>query len=94
MLETKNQLTEQEHFWKGEFGDEYISRNEGLKLLAYKTYYFSSILKVSGKLIRSILKYIFYILILNKKKKEIYYQRFSGLLNSMRGKSSWYRPKL
>ena len=25
MLETKNQLTEQEHFWKGEFGDEYIS---------------------------------------------------------------------
>ena len=56
--------------------------------------YLSSILKVSGKLIRSILKYIFYILILNKKKKEIYYQRFSGLLNSMRGKSSWYRPKL
>ena len=50
MLETKNQLTEQEHFWKGEFGDEYISRNEGLKLLAYKTYYFSSILKNTSKI--------------------------------------------
>ena len=28
------------------------------------------------------------------RKKEIYYQRFSGLLNSIKGKSSWYRPKL
>ena len=56
--------------------------------------YLSSIFKVSGKLFTSIFKYIFYILIFNKQKKEIYYQRFSGLLNSMRGKSSWYRPKL
>ena len=56
--------------------------------------YLSSIFKVSGKLLTSIFKYIFYILIFNKQKKEIYYQRFSGLLNSMRGKSSWYRPKL
>ena len=56
--------------------------------------YLSSIFKVSGKLLTSIFKYIFYMLIFNKQKKEIYYQRFSGLLNSMRGKSSWYRPKL
>ena len=32
----------------------------------------------------------FYILTFNEQKKEIYYHRFSGLLNSMRGKSSWY----
>ena len=56
--------------------------------------YLSSILKVSGKLFTSIFKYIFYIVIFNKQKKEIYYHRFSGLLNSIRGKSSWYRPKL
>ena len=56
--------------------------------------YLSSIFKVSGKLLTSILKYIFYIVTFNKQKKEIYYHRFSGLLNSIRGKSSWYRPKL
>ena len=49
MLETKNQLTEQEHFWKGEFGDEYISRNEGLKLLASKLITFLQFLKILPK---------------------------------------------
>ena len=56
--------------------------------------YFSSIFKVSGKFLTSLLRYIFYFLTFNKRKKEIYYQRFSGLFNSMKGKSSWYRPKL
>ena len=56
--------------------------------------YSSSIFKVSGKFLTSILRYIFYTLTFNKQKKEIYYQRFSGLFNSMIGKSSWYRPKL
>ena len=28
-LRGNNMSTEQENFWKGEFGDEYISRNEG-----------------------------------------------------------------
>ena len=68
----------------------------------WSTFYFNkkhygyvfSMFKVSGKFIKSAFKYIFYFLTLNKQKKEIYYQRFSGLLNSMRGKSSWYRPKL
>ena len=56
--------------------------------------YFSSIFKVGGKFLTSILRYIFYTLTFNRQKKEIYYQRFSGLFNSMIGKSSWYRPKL
>ena len=34
------------------------------------------------------------LLIMNKEKKEIYYQRFSGLANSIAGKTSWYRPKV
>ena len=33
-------------------------------------------------------------LILNKKKRQIYYQRLSGIINAMIGKSSWYRPKV
>ena len=29
-----------------------------------------------------------------KKEGKIYYQRFSGLINSIAGKKSWYRPKV
>ena len=29
-----------------------------------------------------------------KKKKEIYIKRLSGLINSILGRSSWYRPTL
>ncbi len=38
-------------------------------------------------------KYLFLLLIFNKKKK-IYYLRLSGLINSFMGKPSWYRPKI
>ncbi len=56
--------------------------------------YFYSLLKVSGKLVSSLIKLIFYTLIFNKSKKKIYYQRLSGLFNSILGRDSWYRPKL
>ena len=46
------------------------------------------------KLISSILKTIFYQLIFNKNKKIIYFYRLSGILNSILGKKSWYRPSL
>ena len=37
----------------------------------------------------------FYIcFLLNRKKTIIYYLRFSGILNSLLGKKSWYRPKI
>lgn len=39
-----NYVTEQEQFWAGEFGDEYIQRNRGEKLFASKIAMFSKIL--------------------------------------------------
>ncbi len=56
--------------------------------------FFISLIKVSGKFLSSFFKMIFYTLIFNRKKRKIYFQRFSGLLNSITGKKSWYRPKI
>ena len=56
--------------------------------------YFISIIRVSGKLCSSLIKTIFYYLIFDKIKQKIYFQRFSGLINSILGRKSWYRPKL
>jgi len=53
-----------------------------------------SLLIVLPKLISAIIKILIYTLILNKEKKKIYYQRLSGLINAIIGKSSWYRPKV
>jgi len=53
-----------------------------------------SFLIVLPKLGSALLKVLFYSLIFNKEKKEIYYQRLSGLVNAIIGKSSWYRPKV
>ncbi len=46
-----------------------------------------------GKLVRAFFKMIIFTLFYNKKKRSMYYARFSGLLNSMLGKKSWYRIK-
>ena len=40
-----NFKTEQEAFWAGKFGDNYISRNSGKELLASNLNFFSGILK-------------------------------------------------
>ena len=53
-----------------------------------------SFLIVFPKLSSAVFKIIFYSLLLNKEKKEIYYHRYSGLINAIMGKSSWYRPKV
>ena len=45
-------------------------------------------------LITSLVKIIFYFIIQKKFKKKIYTMRFFGLLNSIVGKNSWYRPKI
>ena len=42
----------------------------------------------------SILKFLFYTLINNIKKKRIYFNRASGFYNALLGKASWYRPNL
>ena len=56
--------------------------------------FLSAFLKVFGKLISSMFKFLFYFILFNKKEEKIYYQRFSGLINSIAGKKSWYRPKV
>ena len=42
----------------------------------------------------SLIKFLFYLLINNKKKRKIYFNRASGFYNAYLGKSSWYRPNL
>ena len=61
-----------------------------------KKYYGSvySLLSVSGNLFSALLKVILFTLIFNTKKRKIYFQRLSGLINSILGKKSWYRPKI
>ena len=56
--------------------------------------FFISFFIVLPKLLSSIIKVVIYSVIFNKEKKKIYYQRFSGLINAIMGKSSWYRPKV
>ncbi len=53
-----------------------------------------ALMLVSPKLISAIIKYIIFSLINYKEKKQIYYQRFSGLINAIKGCQSWYRPKV
>ena len=43
-------VTEQESFWQGEFGNQYSDRNKNEKLLASNISLFSSILKLTGKI--------------------------------------------
>jgi len=45
-------------------------------------------------LITSLVKIFFYFIMQKKFKKKIYSMRFFGLLNSIVGKKSWYRPKI
>ena len=42
----------------------------------------------------SLIRFLFYLLINNKKKKKIYFNRASGFYNALLGKASWYRPNL
>jgi GT2 family glycosyltransferase len=50
--------------------------------------------KYSMILFLQLFKIIFYIFLLNKKELINKSMRFSGTLNSLLGRSSWYRPKL
>ena len=59
----------------------------------YKGFLISLII-IGPKLFSSIFKFFVFLILRNKEKKEIYCQRFSGLINSIIGKSSWYRPKV
>ena len=56
--------------------------------------YFLALLIILPKLFSALIKIIFYFLIFNKKKRDIYFCRLSGIINSMFGKKSWFRPAL
>ena len=56
--------------------------------------YCSALILILPKLLSSCFKTTFYFLIFNTAKKEIYLKRVSGILNSILGKESWYRPTL
>lgn len=45
---TQNYQTEQEAFWAGDFGDEYITRNQGNRLIASNLSLFSKIFSKTG----------------------------------------------
>ncbi len=59
----------------------------------YKGFLLATII-IFPKLISSFIKTIFYQIIFNKEKRNIYYHRLSGLINSILGKRSWYRPTI
>ncbi len=56
--------------------------------------YLKAFLLMYGKLVRAFFKMVVFSLFYNRKKQATYYARFSGLLNAMIGKKSWYRIKL
>ena len=56
--------------------------------------YCSALILILPKLLSSCFRAAFYFLIFHKSKKEIYLKRLSGILNSILGKESWYRPTL
>jgi len=45
------------------------------------------------KLTSAKIKFFYYFLTFNSYKKKIYQMRYLGLINSILGKKSWYRPK-
>ena len=59
----------------------------------YKGFFLAFIITFP-KLLSAMVKTLFYYLIFNKKKKDIYLSRLSGIFNSIIGKKSWYRPAL
>jgi len=56
--------------------------------------YFYALILVSPKFFSALFKILFYGFFLQNKKKEIYLKRLGGLINSISGKPSWFRPTL
>ena len=53
--------------------------------------FFQAFIYILPSLLSSILKILIFAILLNNKKRKIYQCRFFGILNSIIGKSSWYR---
>ena len=56
--------------------------------------YLIAVFIIFPKLLSAFFKSLFYLFIFNKKKRDIYFCRLYGILNSMLGKKSWYRPAI
>ena len=56
--------------------------------------YLIAVFIILPKLLSAFFKSLFYLFIFNKKKRDIYICRLNGILNSMLGKKSWYRPAI
>ena len=56
--------------------------------------YLFAIFKVIKNLISAKIKFFYYLITFNNKKRRIYQMRLFGLLSSMIGRKSFYRPKL
>ena len=56
--------------------------------------YLRAILISVPTLTTSMIKFFYYLVTFNKFKKKIYMMRLLGLINSMLGKKSWYRPQI
>ncbi len=55
--------------------------------------FIKAFISILPSFLSSILKILIFTLLLNKKKRKIYKFRFFGILNSIIGKTSWYRIK-
>ncbi len=56
--------------------------------------YVIALIKILPKFLSAMLKTIFFKVTSNNEKKDIYYCRFEGILNSIMMRKSWYRPKI
>ncbi len=72
--------------WHWMWSSFYYHKKHGNFILAF--------FKIFPKLISSTFKYLFFLIFFNKKKKIIYLYRLKGIINSIIGKKSWYRPTL
>ena len=56
--------------------------------------YLNALISGFPKFLSSILKFLFYMILRKKYKREIYFNRSLGFLNALLGRKSTYRPKL
>ena len=56
--------------------------------------YMVALLKILPKFLSAIIKTIFFKIISNNEKKDIYFCRFEGIINSILVRKSWYRPNI
>ena len=71
-------------------------------IISYTNYYFhrkhfgiiAGYKKIFPKLFSAIFNVLIFLLINKRDKRKIYYARLSGIINSIFGKKSWFRPDL